>query len=647
MAKIWLILCILALSITVHAQEEEPAILPNPFAGFETLFLSNGLKVWYKDMPEDPNVFIGVSIPVGRNQDPVGKEELAHFTEHMLFSDHMGRTEEEIKREVEDLGGSRNGMTYWGHTFYYVNLDKQYGLFALDWLYRIISPHAMLPDIVDRQREPVAIEMDARPRELLDWIFAYYLHPPWLRLPGFWEREFGLSTRHSRDYYPYRSLHAITPEDLRWFYDTYYVPSTMTLIVVGDFEHETLLEALNTTFATLPDRSSMKQEIPLRNPKRPWQSVSWSPRANVYYSNRMKLYHISTEDHYMLLFLRAFLRRRLNRKLRYGDRKAVYGLWVGATQRGPATSFFLGGEIKKSEYAYARQVIDEELTLLRSGSLPDQEFATEQQAVARNLRVNNTTSEDLGWWLTREFFDPALHRDFPDLVSFFEQVSQENVAAFIQQHFIPEHQVRYIDKPFPVNQAVLALMPLVLAVLTIKLARLTFTRPVDMTGIRYVARFKIPLMYAIVVVGVLGVLGAILVRLLVYAVSWGYKQFIMGIENFGVQGGVGSLLFVGAIFFGFWFLARIPYKLLVFEDHLRVKYRSYRSRIITPNDIETITLCRFRDVWFSRNLFTCVPLTFGVLAPGIYLKLRSGRSYFFRVRKNAECQKALNTLLAH
>ncbi len=645
MARTWFIFCILAISVTVHAQEEEPADLPNPFAGFETLFLSNGLKVWYKNMPDDPNVFIGVSIPAGSDSDPIGKEELAHFTEHMLFSDHLGRTEEEIKREVEDLGGSRNGMTYWDHTFYYVILDTQHGLFALDWLYRIVSPHAMLPDIVDKQREPVAIEMDARPRELLDWIAAYYLYPSWLRLPGFWEREFGITSGYLRDYYPYRSLHAITPEDLRWFYDTYYAPSAMTLIVVGDFERETLLEALNTTFATLPERQFPKPEIILRNPKRPWQSVSWQRRANVYYSYDMKLYDISTDDHAMLLFLRAFLSRRLNEKLRFGDRKAVYGLWVGVTQRGPATSFSLGGEIKKNEYAYARQVIDEELAALRSGSLPAQEFATAQQAVARKLQVNNTTSEDLGWWLTNEFFDPSLHRDFPDLVSFFEQVSQDDVAAFMQRYFIPEHQVRYIDKPLPINQAVLAFIPLLLAALTVKFARLAFTRPVDMTGIRYVARFKIPPMYIIVVLGGLGILGAILARLLLYAVSWGYERFIVRIENFGVQGSVVSLLFVGAIFFGFWFLAHIPYKFLVFEDHLRIKYWSYRSRIILPNDIETLMLCRFRDVWLSRKLLTCVPLTFGVFTPGIYLKLHSGRSYFFRVRNNAECQKALNTLM--
>lgn len=467
---IGLAFCILLLAGNGRAQEEE-APTQNPFAGFETLFLTNGLKVWYKDMPEDPNVFIGISIPVGSDHDPIGKEELAHFTEHMLFSDHMGRTEEEIKDEVEDLGGVRNGLTYVDHTFYYVTLDRQYGLFALDWLYRIVSPHEMRPDIVSRQREPVAVELGARPREVMDWIAAHYIYPPWLRPSGFWEREFGLSTRHARDYYPYRSLHAIGPEDLRGFYETYYVPSTMTLMVVGDFEREELLGALNATFALLPERSDPPRRTSLHDPKRPWQSVYWIPRANVRYAYMTKLYHAGTQDHYMLMFLKAMLNRRLNQKLRFGDRKAVYGIGASMVQRRGATYFVVQGDIKKSEYSYARRVIDEELLALQSGALPASVFAADRQAVARKLRVNNTTAKDPGWWLARTFHDPSVHRDFPDLVSYFEQVSRQEVATFMQQHFIPEHTVTSISKPLPVNQALLICIPMIPIGLTVELAR--------------------------------------------------------------------------------------------------------------------------------------------------------------------------------
>ena len=72
----------------------------NPFADFETHFLANGLKVWFKSMPDAPNVSVSVAVPFGSHSDPRGKEGLAHFTEHMLFSDHEDRSEQEVKDAI-------------------------------------------------------------------------------------------------------------------------------------------------------------------------------------------------------------------------------------------------------------------------------------------------------------------------------------------------------------------------------------------------------------------------------------------------------------------------------------------------------------------------------------------------------------------
>ena len=95
----------------------------NPFAGFETHYLSNGLKVWFKQLPEAPNVSISVGVPFGWDDDPRGKEELAHLTEHILFTDHEGQTEREIADAIEGVGGRRNGFTTPDHTWYYVTVS--------------------------------------------------------------------------------------------------------------------------------------------------------------------------------------------------------------------------------------------------------------------------------------------------------------------------------------------------------------------------------------------------------------------------------------------------------------------------------------------------------------------------------------------
>jgi predicted Zn-dependent peptidase len=326
---------------------QDSAPPPSSFADVETVHLANGLKLWYKRLPEDPVVSISVALPYGSDRDPAGKEQLAHFTEHMQFTDQPGRSEEEIKREIEELGGVYNASVTPDRTFYFVRIGKEHSLFAIEWLYRILAPHAMGPAVVERQREPVALEVGARPRQFFDWVWAYYLNPPWLRLPSFWEREFGLETLASRDYYPFASLNRITPNDLRWFYDTYYVPSQMTLTIVGDIERGTMLARVNDTFASLPVREPPAAPPPLRDPSRHRASFFWAYRSNVLYSNRYKFYDLSADERVMLIFISQYLSKRLNDALRFGERKATYGMGVGIVARGRAAYLRVSGGIRE------------------------------------------------------------------------------------------------------------------------------------------------------------------------------------------------------------------------------------------------------------------------------------------------------------
>ncbi len=214
----------------------------NPFAGFETHYLSNGLKVWFKRLPEAPDVSISVGVPYGSDADPHEKEGLAHLTEHILLSDHDGRTEEEIKGAIDAIGGRRNGFTTPDHTGYSVTVPKEHGGFALEWMSRVVSPHAVDANLLQRSRIAVALEIDARPRGLFENAWAL-LNPPWLLPPDFWRREFGMDTRDGRRYDRWASLQRITPEDAADFYDGYYVPEAMTLTVIGDVLRGDALEA--------------------------------------------------------------------------------------------------------------------------------------------------------------------------------------------------------------------------------------------------------------------------------------------------------------------------------------------------------------------------------------------------------------------
>lgn len=612
----------------------------NPFAGFETHYLANGVKVWFKHLAGAPNVAVSAGVPVGSDADPPGREQLAHLTEHMLFSDHAGRTEQEIKDAVEGLGGRRNGITYRDHTWYYVTIAREHGLFAIEWLAGILSPHAMEPEVVERGREPVQNEIGARPRELFGHLRAA-LNPAWMLRPGFWQREFGIPRL--RDPFPdeWASLERITPEDLRDFQDRYYAPGAMTVTIVGDLDRDEALAVAAHTFGKIPARPVQRWEVAVTDPGRGSARYGWRFQPTVEYRSRHKLFNPAADEILAALFIRDLLNRRLNERLRFGERKAAYSASANLLMRGAGAYLELGSGIDRDDYDYATGIIDEEIGFLRSGSLDPDRFETDRAALVERLRASNQTALSLNAWTVTVFHDPEVFTDFPDLLSFYEGVSQGTVASFAERLFDPSRRVLNVTKPQPVRQELLVAMVLLLVWITLRVLARTLTQPIQMRGILYIARFRLP----VVLRAVYALAGAVAVLVLARLVVAGYdrvaSRWVESIDHYTVQAAGGAAALVLLLVAASLIVASAPRRILLFSDHVRIKSRAWRSRILKPEDIAEISVGRFRDAWLSREVFRSPPLAFGLVRVGIHIRPHMGRSYFFRSRDTKELAEVL------
>jgi len=122
---------------------------------------------------------------------------------------------------------------------------------------------------------------------------------------------------------------------------------------------------------------------------------TWRFCPNVRYRRYFKIYDQKRDTRIRLLFLGRYLQRRLNARLRFGDTKAVYGLRANAVARGPALSFQIDAAVNQEHWAFAREVIDEELEALRTASTPASELETDRDAVVEQLIAQNREAEDL------------------------------------------------------------------------------------------------------------------------------------------------------------------------------------------------------------------------------------------------------------
>ena len=630
------------LAVDTGAADAPEASPSNPFAGFETHFLANGVKVWFKRLPGAPNVSVSAGVPVGSDADPPGKEQLAHFTEHMLFSDHDGRTEQEIKDAVEGIGGQRNGFTYLDRTWYYVTIGREHGLFAIEWLAGILSPHEMEPAVVDRGRQPVENEIRARPREFFDHLVAA-LNPGWLAPPDFWEREFGIERLRAPFPDMWQSLRDITPEDLRGFYDRYYSPAVMTVTIVGDLDRDEALDRARSTFGSFPARPVERWTIRAEDPGRGRSTYHWGFQSTASYQSRHKLFHPNADELLTAIFVRDLLNRRLNQRLRYGERKAVYGASARLVMRGPAAFLQISSRIDEEDYDFARAIIAEEIEFLRLGTLGAAEFEADRAAVIERLRGANQTAESLNAWTRQIFYDPAVFTDFPDVLSFYGDLTQSQVASFASRAFDESRQVLSVSRTQPVSQGMAVLAVAALIWITLKVIAWALTKPVQMKDIRYVAHFRLPVvlrtLYALGLIAVALALG----RVAAAGIGWGFDRWLMPVDNYVVQHAtIGGMLVAGLVAAAL-LLTSSPRKLLVFEDHIRVKSRAWRSRVLKVGDIEDIALERGFGAWFGRGVLRSPPLAFGLFGPGIHLRSLGGRSYFFRSRDTAELAEVLGS----
>ena len=267
--------------------------------------------------------------------------------------------------------------------------------------------------------------------------------------PDFYEREFGIVN--TRDPIPdyWTSLRRITPDDLRGFYDRYYAPGAITVTIVGDLDPDSALALAERTFGRFPARTVNRFEAATTDPGRGRASYSWGFQSTIRYQSRHKLFDPSADDLLHALFVRDLLGRRLNQRLRYGERKAVYGASAGLVRRGPAAYLQVSSRIDRDDFDFATGIIDEEIAHLRNGSLDPAEFEADRAALVERLRASNQTAESLNLWTRNHFYDGF--QDFPDVLGFYENVTQAQLAAFAE-HRLRRHKTGPHRSPHPAPQ---------------------------------------------------------------------------------------------------------------------------------------------------------------------------------------------------
>ena len=209
-----------------QAVDNESASLSVDYESYE---LDNGLTVVLHVDKSDPIVAMATVVHVGSNREKPGRTGFAHFFEHMSFNDSENVPKGANRKMIPELGGTRNGGTWSDGTIYYEVVPKD----AFDKLLWIDSDRLgyMINTVdqgtLEREKQVVKNEkrqrVDNRPYGHMGHVVSKALYPT--GHPYNWTVIGDLE-----------DLQAATLDDVREFYNQFYMPANATLVIAGDID---------------------------------------------------------------------------------------------------------------------------------------------------------------------------------------------------------------------------------------------------------------------------------------------------------------------------------------------------------------------------------------------------------------------------
>jgi insulysin len=132
---------------------------PNDTKQYETLTLSNGLRVLLVHNEQTRKSAAALAVNVGHFSDPKDREGLAHFLEHMLFLGTKSYPDgSEYQKYISQHGGSNNAWTATEHTCFFFDIRQQYFSPALDRFSEFFISPLLSKEFVEKERKNVDAE---------------------------------------------------------------------------------------------------------------------------------------------------------------------------------------------------------------------------------------------------------------------------------------------------------------------------------------------------------------------------------------------------------------------------------------------------------------------------------------------------------
>ncbi|GAB4168966.1 MAG: pitrilysin family protein [Geothermobacteraceae bacterium] len=202
--------------------------------------LDNGIQVLSENMPGVRSVSLGCWFKSGSRHEPVDRNGITHFVEHMLFRGTSRRSPHKIAREIDAVGGLLNAFTSQEFCCLYSKVQGAKLPLALDLLADLLLNSSFAPEEIDKERRVIGQELhmvEENPEDRVHDLFNML----------FWQGHgLGRPTAGTVE-----DLGRFDRDTLVDWHQSRFTSDRLMICAAGDVDHDDLVDLAGRLFASL------------------------------------------------------------------------------------------------------------------------------------------------------------------------------------------------------------------------------------------------------------------------------------------------------------------------------------------------------------------------------------------------------------
>jgi predicted Zn-dependent peptidase len=202
--------------------------------------LKNGIRIITEKLDHYRSVSLGIWVGAGSRDEDARTNGISHFIEHMIFKGTRNRSNLQIAKELDAIGGLSNAFTSKEYTCFHSKvLDKHFPALA-DIMSDIFLNSVFDPDNIDKERQVILQEIsmvEDSPEEQIHEIFnnLYWSNHP-----------LGMSILGTDE-----TVSALDRDELIDHKKRFYSPSRIIISVAGNIDHERVVDFFKPIFESI------------------------------------------------------------------------------------------------------------------------------------------------------------------------------------------------------------------------------------------------------------------------------------------------------------------------------------------------------------------------------------------------------------